>query len=169
MELTNKSLSKLFNKIHPAIVKAAKDIIKRQDIAEDIAMITWETMIELKDRFENEEKIKAFMFIAAKNLAIQWKKGERLRENLIIWNLDTPHTIEIGNDLMRSDLISRCLKLISQKFNSRYFNIFIKTMHGETNTQIAEELKMSGSTVTSARSIMALYLRIKLSETTGAY
>ena len=169
MELTNKSLSKLFNKIHPAIVKAAKDIIKRQDIAEDIAMITWETMIELKDRFENEEKIKAFMFIAAKNLAIQWKKGERLRENLIIWNLDTPHTIEIGNDLMRSDLISRCLKLISQKFNSRYFSIFIKTMHGETNTQIAEELKMSGSTVTSARSIMALYLRIKLSETTGAY
>lgn len=169
MELTPKSLSKLFNRLHPAIVTTAKAIIKRQDIAEDIAMITWETMFERKDRFENEEKIKAFMFIAAKNLAIQWRKGERLREDLIIHNLDTCNTTEIGNDIIKSDLISRCMKLVSQKFNSRYFSIFIKTMHGETNTQIAKELNMSASTVTSARSIMSLYLRIKLSEANDAY
>lgn len=159
MELTEQSLSKLISRLHPAVVKVVKDIVYRQDVAEDLAMITWETMYKNKDRFADENKIKAFMFISAKNLAITWLKGERIRKNLLAWNLRTEHNIDIGDEILRSDIFGKCLRLISKKFNSRYVSIFLKTMHGESNTQIAKELGTTGSNVTSARNRMMNFLR----------
>jgi RNA polymerase sigma-70 factor (ECF subfamily) len=133
----------------------------KHDVAEDIAMITWQTIWERKDSFKSDDNVKAFLYIAAKNLAYTYLKGQKVRHNI---ESLIPFDETTASDLIsieNKEFINAAITAIKERFNEKYVYIFKCTMLGFTNKEIGRQLGINGSTVTSVRSIIMKFLATK--------
>jgi RNA polymerase sigma-70 factor (ECF subfamily) len=164
--LTEPILKDLILSLHTSVIRVVQAIVTQHDVAEDIAMITWQLIWERKEYFETKDKVKAFLYIAAKNLAYTYLKGERIRRSLESKNLKQPDQVnEFGDYFDRKDIFNRSVVAITKRYNSKYAYIFIETIKGKSNTEIAKELEVNGSTITSVRSIIMKFLKHEIRDT----
>jgi RNA polymerase sigma factor (sigma-70 family) len=160
MQITEPVLKSLIHSLHPAVINTVKGIVKREDIAEDIAMITWQTLWERRACFRTVEELRGFLFVAAKNMAFTYLKGEKIRANIIRDNVEfNEHTASALMSIENDMFINDAFKALVKRFHYKYACIFLKTIEGKSNTQISVELNIPASTVTTIRSRIITYLR----------
>lgn len=162
----NAAFQQIFYRYYGELFLFAKKLTGSAEEAEDITVITFNKLFSNSVNFETEENIKAFLYIAVRNASfsylrnLKWK-NEKQRLFADQMQSDLLFDYEYG---MRSDLLDRVNAAIEQLpdrcklvFKKMYFD-------GLTANEVAEELKLSASTVFSHKQYALKALRLMLGE-----
>lgn len=159
MVITELILNNLIHTLHNSLVSSIKGIVKRDDVSEDIAMISWQMIWERQKDFGTIEQLRAFLFISAKNMALTHLKGEKIRRQLEKENISfEEQSFDELRKIENKEFVQAARQWIRNKFPSHYLDIFDMTMKGFSASRIAIEINKSPSTITSTRSIIIKYI-----------
>lgn len=162
MTIPEPVLSDLILSLHHKLIFSVVAVVKQLETAEDIAMISWQITWERREDFQTIEQFRAFLFIAAKNLAITHVKGQKIRrsieqrieitdiDNSTERKIDTTHTI----DAFRYAIYAR--------FGNKYSTVLNDQLADIPAIETANKLNVTASTVTSMRNIIKNFLRHRM-------
>ncbi|MBO9150768.1 RNA polymerase sigma factor [Chitinophaga sp. GCM10012297] len=138
----------IFNKYWPAVYSAALVIAKSPALAEDISQEVFTRLWETKEKARNIGNVKAFLFIAARNLIINRLSRQKVEEAYRAYQLHhSPGTSGEEHDLDYQQLEQR-LRTAIERLPPRQQRAFLLSREqGLTYEQIAEQMQISRDTV----------------------
>jgi RNA polymerase sigma-70 factor (family 1) len=163
-KLTLEEYNKLFIAFYPTLCyfayKYTKNIEVAKDIAQEIFIKVWENKIQ----FESADKVKAFLYIAAKNKSLDYvKSGQNKFTERIEVFIDN---IESEPHFLREVMITETTRLVENAINSlpkKCAQIIKLSLKECSNEQIAKELSLSINTIKTQKRIAYQKLRSILS------
>lgn len=138
----------IFNKYWPTVYSAALVIAKSPSLAEDISQEVFTKLWETKEKARDIENVKAFLFIAARNLIINRLSRQKVEDAYRAYQLH--HSAEIshgGHDLDYQQLEQRLRSAIRQLPSRQQRAFLLSREQGLTYEQIAEQMQISRDTV----------------------
>ncbi len=133
---------KYFSSIYIFAEKFTKDEMIAKDIAQEVFIKTWESSSD----FENENALKAYLYLSAKNQCInhlQKGKGKHANESL---NEHTHIENNYMDEVVREETF-RLLDIAIQHLPPKSKKVVELTLKGLGNHEIAEELHISVNTI----------------------
>lgn len=157
----------LFDTYYAQVVYFTAKIIEDREEAEDIVIRAFNTFWNIRENFNTVLNIKAFLYITAKNNSLNYLKyRQRQRENIRDLSLlsATEQTSEAERRIIQSDFMKYVYHEV-QKLPDKCRQIFMMTwFDGLKANEIAEQLRISISTVTTQRARAIKHLKDVLSE-----
>lgn len=158
----------LFNEYYTQLQYFAERLISNREEAQDIVITAFRKFWSIKDNFETANNIKAFFYITVRNQCLDFLRY-RQRFNEVKKEYES-HLLSAGelkqwDDLIiETDLINKIYQEV-QKLPNRCREIFILTyFKGLKTKEIASELQISESAVTTQRSLAIKYLKHAFSQ-----
>lgn len=164
-----KVFDEIFKVFYPSIRYFAASIVSSREEGEDIAMESFRKLWQIRHNFQTLVNIKAFLFITARNACLNYLKSaqrQRTSRNVLQEEDDNDHSVyepAIDRMLIEAETlqiiyneVKKLPKKCRQIFELTYFE-------GKSNREIAKQLNISTSTITSQRSRALQLLRENLS------
>lgn len=138
----------IFNKYWPTVYSAALVIAKSPSLAEDISQEVFTKLWETKEKARDIENVKAFLFIAARNLIINRLSRQKVEDAYRAYQLHhSAETSHGGHDLDYQQLEQRLRSAIRQLPSRQQRAFLLSREQGLTYEQIAEQMQISRDTV----------------------
>lgn len=160
-----KAFEEIFKVFFPSLVYFAASIVSSKEEGEDIAMESFRKFWQMRHNFQTLVNIRAFLFITTRNACLNYLKSaqhQRTSRNTCGEQDDYDHPgYEQAVDLMMIEaetlqIIYNAVKKLPKKcrliFELTYFE-------GKSNREIAKQLNISTSTITSQRSRAIQFLK----------
>jgi RNA polymerase sigma-70 factor (ECF subfamily) len=161
----SKAFASLFQIYFPVISYFSRSFISRMQEAEDIASEVFLKLWELRGNFENIDKIKSFLYLAARNKCLDYLRHEKVkskREEEIIRLLSTEDNAFLEKEMIAAELKARMYAAI-EKLPFKCRQIFnLHYISGLTNEEIAVRLQISAKTVSNQKLLALKRLRLDL-------
>lgn len=158
----------LFNEYYTQLQYFAERLISNREEAQDIVITAFRKFWSIKDNFETANNIKAFFYITVRNQCLDFLRY-RQRFNEVKKEYES-HLLSAGelkqwdHLIIETDLINKIYQEV-QKLPNRCREIFILTyFKGLKTKEIASELQISESAVTTQRSLAIKYLKHAFSQ-----
>lgn len=158
----------LFNEYYTQLQYFAERLISNREEAQDIVITAFRKFWSIKDNFETANNIKAFFYITVRNQCLDFLRY-RQRFNEVKKEYKS-HLLSAGelkqwdHLIIETDLINKIYQEV-QKLPNRCREIFILTyFKGLKTKEIASELQISESAVTTQRSLAIKYLKHAFSQ-----
>jgi RNA polymerase sigma-70 factor (family 1) len=152
----------LFNKYYPPLLYFTYKLTSDWEESQDIVIHTFNTFWNLRNNFESEVNIKAFMYITCRNKSFDFLKyRQRQIQNKKVYNeFLLENSEEIETLYTQTDLI-RKIYLEAENLPEKCKEVFFLTyFSGLKASEIAQQLNLSVSTVTSHRARAIELLRL---------
>ena len=157
------AFNEIFKQFHKAIFYFANKLIENREEAEDIAQVTFIKLWEHRTQFDSPEKLKAFIYITARNRCLDYIKLRKARESdiKIIQYLSQKET-EIENRIIKADIL-RSVFFHVESLPKKQQMIF-KMFYWENKSfgEIEEILNMSQANIRMHKSLAVKNLRAML-------
>ncbi|WP_205514192.1 RNA polymerase sigma factor [Longitalea arenae] len=157
----------LFDTYYTQIVYFTYRIVEDREEAEDIVIRTFYSFWNIRDRFNSILNIKAFLYITARNNSFNFLKyRQRQRENIRDLTVQpfSEETSETERRIIQSDFMKYVYQEL-QNLPDKCRQIAVMTWFDGLNaSEIAEQLNISVSTVTTQRARAIKYLKEILSD-----
>jgi RNA polymerase sigma-70 factor (family 1) len=157
----------LFDTYYAQVVYFTKKIIEDREEAEDIVIRAFNTFWNIRENFNSIVNIQAFLYITARNNSLNFLKyRQRQKDGLRDLSLlsATEQTSETEKRIIESDFLKYVYQEV-QNLPDKCRQIFIMTwFDGLKANEIAAQLNISVSTVTTQRARAIKYLKDVLSE-----
>lgn len=140
------------------------DTASAEDMIQEVFVRFW----ELRENFENEKAIKAFLFTSVRNNCLNYLKHQAVlkkHEEQLIYELETEHFFT--NHIVEEEAFKQ-LYLEIEQLPEAAQKIMVLVLKGLKNKEIAEELGISENTVKTQKKISYSKLKKKLSPTMTA-
>ena len=157
----------LFNEYYTQLQYFAERLVSNREEAQDIVITVFRKFWSLKDNFQSNNNIKAFLYITIRNQCLDYLRyRQRFNEVKKEYesHLSADEVKQSDHLIIESDLINRIYKEV-QKLPNRCREIFILTyFKGLKTKEIASVLNISESAVTTQRSLAIKYLKHAFSQ-----
>jgi RNA polymerase sigma-70 factor (family 1) len=162
------SFDNLFKRYHRSLILYAKQIVRDQLVAEDIASEAFLKFL-LKEKIEYRELSKwGFLCTCARNECIDFLRKEKLKERKI--RMLFRHTKEyedvVLNVIMRKELIGKVRKVIEEMPPVCKQVIILSCIEGLTREEVAHKLNISPNTVKNHKAVGLKWLKARLIDCT---
>jgi RNA polymerase sigma-70 factor (family 1) len=158
----------LFNEYYSQLQYFAERLVSSREEAQDIVITVFRKFWNIRDNFQTNNNIKAFLYITIRNQCLDFLRyRQRLNEVKKEYESHLLSADELKQSehlIIESDLINKIYKEV-QKLPNRCREIFILTyFKGLKTKEIASVLKISESAVTTQRSLAIKYLKHAFSQ-----
>ncbi len=150
----------LFMELYPVMCRFSNNYLYDYNDAEDI---TQEVFIELwnqRSKFENQDQIKAFLYLSIKNKCLNFIKHLAIREKYFESELERNEE-DFDEFVLEAEVVQNIYTAIESLSEQRK-KIILLSMEGLKNNEIAEDLSISINTVKLQKKIAYQQLREKL-------
>ena len=157
------SFDQVFHRHYPALCRYTERLIKRKEVAEEIAADVLLQYWAKKENFTNEIAVGAFLFRAARYSGLNWIRDNRkriyeeLREEMLV-NLD-----ERAGEVFAQEQGEMVLRNLINNLPERCRRVFHLILEGRSTLDIAAELGLKASTVRNQKARGLKLLANKLS------
>jgi RNA polymerase sigma-70 factor (ECF subfamily) len=144
----NLLFSKLFSESNHALRRYVRRLVKSRETAEDIVQEAFLRTYEHADRVETP---RAFLFSAARNLAADARRHNRVQNTNSLGDFDTSHVVSPAESIeegVLADERSRLLKEAVERLSPQCRAAFaLRVFHACSYKEIAQRLGLSPKTV----------------------
>jgi RNA polymerase sigma-70 factor (ECF subfamily) len=158
----------LFNEYYTQLQYFAERLIGNREEAQDIVITAFRKFWTIKDNFQTANNIKAFFYITVRNQSLDYlryrQRFNEVKKEYESHLLSADELKQSDHLIIETDLIDRIYQEV-QKLPNRCREIFILTyFKGLKTKEIASELQISESAVTTQRSLAIKYLKHAFSQ-----
>lgn len=150
------TLTRLMEKYHRPLIYFSFQYVKILEVAEDIVSETFINFWELRDNFQNESKIKSFLYISTKNTCLNHLKSHQSKRRLPLEEIHESQLIsdvDINSRIIKSELLEVIYTAI-KKLPEKQQNVLKLTFDKDMSTeQICSELGISPVTLPKSRTV----------------
>ena len=140
-----KAFEVLFQQLYPSMCVIARDYVKDDAVAEDLAQEAIIKLWNVRDQYDNISSIKSFLYVMVKNLSLNYLKRNKLGANYID-SLDKDNYLNFNNQIIEEETY----RIIHQAVNSlpkQSSKVIFLSLKGLQNQEISERLGVSVNTV----------------------
>lgn len=156
----SKAFEALFNQLYPSMCVLAREYVKDDGMAEDIAQEAFVKLWNTRDRYENITSIKSFLYVMVKNQSLNLLKRDKLG-NKFTESLDKEDYYYFNNCIVEEETY-RILQQAIDDLPHRSAIVMNLSLQGMQNQEIAERLGVSVNTVKTLKYNSMKTLRTKL-------
>jgi len=156
----SKAFELLFNQLYPSMCVVAREYVKDDGIAEDIAQEAFIKLWNTRDRYENITSVKSFLYVMVKNMSLNYLKRDKLG-NKFTESLNKEDYYYFNNHIVEEETY-RILQQAIDDLPHRSAIVMNLSLQGMQNQEIAERLGVSVNTVKTLKYNSMKTLRIKL-------
>jgi RNA polymerase sigma-70 factor (ECF subfamily) len=159
------AFNRIYDEYYPVIYTFVRRFINAEHDAKDIVTDTFLKLLNPGIHFENQLKLKAFLYLTAKNACFDYLKHIRFRQKfenelLNLWLEETENLMEAAEDRAEiQDRVRRAIEGLPDKCRLVFILYFTG---GLKNSEIAARLKISEKTVSNQRSLAVKLLKITI-------
>jgi len=158
----------LFNEYYTQLQYFAERLVSNREEAQDIVITAFRKFWSIKDNFQSNNNIKAFLYITLRNQCLDYlryrQRFNEVKKEYESHLLSASAIKQSEHLIIESDLINKIYKEV-QKLPNRCREIFILTyFKGLKTKEIASVLNISESAVTTQRSLAIKYLKHAFSQ-----
>lgn len=160
----NHDLGILFDRYFTSLCHFAIHLVQDSDDAKDIVLVTFNKLWNSRENFHSEEHIKSFLYVATKNSCFDFlkAKGRRQAHHNSFSRLDEINEGDFEIKQIETELLRKIYEEAA-KLPQKCREVFELTYLGElTSSEIAQQLNISVSNVTSQRARAVQLLKIAL-------
>lgn len=158
--LTLKEYKSVFNTLYPSLCLFSNKYIEDLDISKDIVQEIFIKIWEDKIEFQDDTKIRSYLYTSVKNRSLDYLKSRRYQLEQSITEDISPS--ETDPFFLREVMISETSLLIEKAVNTLPYKcaqIIKLSIKGLSNTEISDELGISLNTIKTQKKIA--YKRLK--------
>lgn len=158
------AFSILFNKFYPHICFFAQNLVENKQVAEEIAEDVFVKLWQRHSKFDKLERIKAFLYIAAKNSCINHLESQKYKKKQLqdFKYLITEREDEVSTAIIREEVL-RKIAVAMDQLPDPYRRIMTMTYQGLKNKEIAKQLNITETAVSTQKARGLNLLRKQLS------
>ncbi|MDQ1770626.1 RNA polymerase sigma-70 factor [Labilibaculum sp. A4] len=156
----SKAFEALFNQLYPSMCVLAREYVKDDGMAEDIAQEAFVKLWNARDRYEDITSVKSFLYVMVKNLSLNSLKRDKLGSKFTE-SLDKEDYYYFNNRIVEEETY-RILQQAIDELPHRSAAIMNLSLLGVRNHEIAERLGISVNTVKTLKYNSMKTLRVKL-------
>lgn len=140
-----KAFEDLFNQLYPSMCVVAREYVKDDGVAEDIAQEAFIKLWNAKDQYDNINSLKSFLYVMVKNLSLNHLKRDKLG-NKYTDSLDKEDFLHFNNTVIEEETY-RILQQAIEALPKQSSKVMMLSLQGMQNQEIAERLDVSVNTV----------------------
>lgn len=157
-----KAFEELFNQLYPSMCVVARDYVKDDGEAEDIAQEAFIKLWNNRDRYDDISSLKSFLYITVKNLSLNNLRKDKLGRKYSE-SLDKEDYLHFNNQIIEEETF-RILHKAIDGLPKQSSKIMILCLQGLQNKEIAERLLVSVNTVKTLKYKSLKALRASLND-----
>lgn len=148
----------LYNGFYPALCAYCENIVRRQDIAQDVVQELLVALWHSGRRFGSMPELTFFLYKSCYHNALHWLRTQKLHSGLL-QRMEPPELDETAfADTVREELLRRLHSHI-QKLPEQRQRIIMLSLGGRSREEIAAELGISPNTVKAQKTSALRSLR----------
>lgn len=140
-----RAFEELFNQLYPSMCVVAREYVKDDGIAEDIAQEAFIKLWNAKDQYDNINSLKSFLYVMVKNLSLNHLKRDKLG-NKYTDSLHKEDFLHFNNTVIEEETY-RILQQAIEALPKQSSKVMMLSLKGLQNQEIAERLDVSVNTV----------------------
>ncbi len=141
-----KNYQNVYAEMYTGLKYFALNLLKSEDIAEDIIQDVWLKIWHKKPSFENKHKLKAYLYQSVRNAALNHIRQSNTKNKVFDQIQIEGIELDISEKIIESEIYS----IINQTFNQlppSAKRVYLEKLNGKKHKEIAEELNISINTV----------------------
>lgn len=157
-----KAFEKLFNQLYHSMCVIARDYVKDDGVAEDIAQLAFIKLWNNRERYDDIASLKSFLYVTVKNLSLNHLRKDKLAHKYAE-SLDEGDYIHFNNKIIEEEtynILHRAIKSLPKQSSK----IIMLSLQGMQNKEIAERLVISVNTVKTLKYNSLKTLKAKLKD-----
>lgn len=163
-------IKQLFERYYISLVLLARSYIHDQEIAKDIVQDIFLVLIKGQEKFTSIENLKIYLYSAVKNKCLKHIRHENVKERYQHFVLSSEEQDKFYQERILDEEVYNLLNQAIQELPNQCKKVFLLTLEGKSNTEIAEILKIGIETVKSHKKNGKKILYNKLKDTmTGLF
>ena len=143
---SNREYKDFFEAHFEAVWRFARQIVNDGDVAQDIAQDAFVRLYEHRKDFDVLEKARSFVYLTARNLAVDWLRGQKVVDRYIAMHEEEPIDLPCLHEITYQETL-RLLRKAIHALPPQMREIILLTLDDKSNNEIAEALRVSVNTV----------------------
>ena len=160
-EGSRKVYQDIFENLYSILCSFANKYLFDNDESEDICQEVFIELWKQKEKFENYDQIKAFLYLSVKNKCLNVLKHQKVKDKFKTSDSSTDNDIYFEEQIIKAEVVSTIYQSINRLSKQRR-EIIILSMQGLKNNEIAENLNVSVNTIKLQKKIAYQKLREEL-------
>lgn len=158
-------VKQLFERYYASMVLFAQSYIPDQEVAKDIVQDIFLVLIKSQERFTTIDNLKTYLYSAVKNRCLKQIRHQNVKDRYQHYVLTNENDEENYLERILDEEVFNLLYQAIHELPSQCRNVFMLTLEGKSNPEIAEILGIGIETVKSHKKTGKKMLYLKLKDT----
>lgn len=143
------ALERLFFRYYSIVLQFIKGIVKRNDIAEDLAMEVFMKVWLFRDMLDEKKSIRNYLFVLSKNVSLNYLDSVVVKRTKTVPDVpeDTKVSQSADNSLIFNETNRQLFSIVSRMPEQRQLVFRMSRYENLSNQEISERLGLSVRTV----------------------
>ena len=143
------ALEKLFFRYYSIVLQFIKSIVKRNDVAEDLAMEVFMKVWLFRDRLDEHKSLRNYLFILSKNSSLNYLESTLARRSKTVAEIPEESNLSPSaeDDLIYNETSRQLFGIIARMPEQRQLVFRMSRYENLSNQEIASRLGLSVRTV----------------------
>nr|WP_320120419.1 RNA polymerase sigma-70 factor [uncultured Marinifilum sp.] len=157
-----KAFEELFNQLYPSMCVLAREYVKDDGVAEDIAQESFIKLWNSREKYDSISSLKSFLYVMVKNMSLNHLRRDKLG-NQYTDSLIKEDFLNFNNHIVEEETY-RILQQAIEKLPKQSAKVMMLSLQGLQNQEIADRLEVSVNTVKTLKYNSLKTLRTKLKD-----
>lgn len=162
-------VKQLFERYYASMVLFAQSYIPDQEVAKDIVQDIFLVLIRSQEKFTTIEHLKTYLYSTVKNKCLKQIRHQNVKDRYQHYVLTNEKEEANYHERILDEEVFSLLNQAIQELPAQCKNVFLLTLEGKSNPEIAEILGIGIETVKSHKKTGKKILYIKLKDTIACF
>lgn len=162
-------VKQLFERYYASMVLFAQSYIPDQEVAKDIVQDIFLVLIRSQEKFTTIEHLKTYLYSTVKNRCLKHIRHQNVKVRYKQYVLTNENEEANYHERILDEEVFSLLNQAIQELPAQCKNVFLLTLEGKSNPEIAEILGIGIETVKSHKKTGKKILYIKLKDTIACF
>lgn len=157
-------IKRLFEQYYIPLILFAKTYVRDEDVAKDVVQDVFYILIESGEKFTTIDNLKVYLYSAVKNKCLKYIRHEGVKERYeqYVWANEEKNEEDYHERILEEEVFTLLYQAI-QELPGQCKKVFLLTLEGKGNAEIAEALGIGIETVKSHKKTgkRLLYAKLK--------